>query len=198
MSEAELPNLDELEEIRNKAFTKRVALATGIFAVVLAIASLGGKNATKEALLAQQQASDQWAFYQAKVIREHQYGNEKLRLELDIADRGPTMKPEVREKFEALMAKFANEEKRYGAERKDIEKEARKLERERDINRDKDFYFDYAEVLLQIAIVMSSISILSTSRPVFFFSLILAIFGALITLDGYTLLFNLPLLHGGH
>jgi len=104
----------------------------------------------------------------------------------------------VREKFEALMAKFANEEKRYGAERKDIEKEARKLERERDINRDKDFYFDYAEVLLQIAIVMSSISILSTSRPVFFFSLILAIFGALITLDGYTLLFNLPLLHGGH
>ncbi len=198
MSEAELPNLDELEEIRNKAFTKRVALATGIFAVVLAIASLGGKNAMKEALLAQQQASDQWAFYQAKVIREHQYGNEKLRLELDIADRGPTMKPEVREKFEALMAKFANEEKRYGAERKDIEKEARKLERERDINRDKDFYFDYAEVLLQIAIVMSSISILSTSRPVFFFSLILAIFGALITLDGYTLLFNLPLLHGGH
>jgi hypothetical protein len=198
MSEAELPNLDELEEIRNKAFTKRVALATGIFAVVLAIASLGGKNATKEALLAQQQASDQWAFYQAKVIREHQYGNEKLRLEVDIAERGPNMKPEVREKFEALMAKFANEEKRYGAERKDIEKEARKLERERDINRDKDFYFDYAEVLLQIAIVMSSISILSTSRPVFFFSLILAILGVLITLDGYTLLFNLPLLHGGH
>jgi hypothetical protein len=198
MSEAELPNLDELEEIRNKAFTKRVALATGIFAVVLAIASLGGKNATKEALLAQQQASDQWAFYQAKVMREHQYGNEKLRLEVDIAERGPNMKPEVREKFEALMAKFANEEKRYGAERKDIEKEARKLERERDINRDKDFYFDYAEVLLQIAIVMSSISILSTSRPVFFFSLILAILGVLITLDGYTLLFNLPLLHGGH
>ncbi len=198
MSEAELPNLDELEEIRNKAFTKRVALATGIFAVVLAIASLGGKNATKEALLAQQQASDQWAFYQAKVIREHQYGNEKLRLEVDIAERGPNMKPEVREKFEALMARFANEEKRYGAERKDIEKEARKLERERDINRDKDFYFDYAEVLLQIAIVMSSISILSTSRPVFFFSLIVAILGALITLDGYTLLFNLPLLHGGH
>lgn len=198
MSEAELPNLDELEEIRNKAFTKRVALATGIFAVVLAIASLGGKNATKEALLAQQQASDQWAFYQAKVIREHQYGNEKLHLEADIAERGPNMKPEVRQKFETLMAKFADEEKRYGAEKKDIEKQAKKLEHERDISRDKDSYFDYAEVLLQIAIVMSSISILSTSRPVFFFSLILAILGALITLDGYTLLFKIPLLHGGH
>lgn len=198
MSEAELPNLDELEEIKEKSFTRRVALATGIFAVVLAIASLGGKNATKEALLAQQQASDQWAFYQAKVIREHQYGNEKLHLDVDLAERGPNMKPEVRQKFEALMAKFAEEEKRYNSEKKDIEKEAKKLEHERDINRDRDHYFDYAEVLLQIAIVMSSISILSTSRPMFFFSLVLAILGALLTMDGYTLLFKIPFLHSGY
>ncbi len=198
MSEAELPNLDELDEIKNKTFTKRVALATGIFAVVLAIASLGGKNATKEALLAQQQASDQWAFYQAKVIREHQYSIEKLHLEVDLAERGSNMRPETRQKFETLMARFADEEKRYNNEKKDIEKEAKKLEHERDISRDKDSYFDYAEVLLQIAIVMSSISILSVSRPVFFFSLVLAIPGALLTLGGYTLLFKIPLLHGGH
>jgi hypothetical protein len=36
---------------------------------VLSIAALGGNNSVKEMLLAQQQASDQWAFYQAKVIR---------------------------------------------------------------------------------------------------------------------------------
>jgi hypothetical protein len=108
------------------------------------------------------------------------------------------MKPEVRQKFETLMARFADEEKRYNTEKRDIEKEAKKLEHERDINRDKDSYFDYAEVLLQIAIVMSSISILSVSRPVFFFSLVLAIFGFLLTLGGYTLLFKIPFLHGGH
>ncbi len=191
MSEAELPNLDELEEIKGKNFTKRVALATAIFAVILAIASLGGKNASKEALLAQQQASDQWAFYQAKVIRENQYKNEKLHLESDLAERGPNMKSEVRQKIEALMAKFAEEEKRYDNEKKDIEKEAKKLEQERDKNRDKDHYFDYAEVLLQISIVMSSISILSVSRPMFLFSFVLAIFGALLTLEGYTLLFKI-------
>jgi uncharacterized protein DUF4337 len=198
MSEAELPNLDELEEIKGKNFTKRVALTTAIFAVILAIASLGGKNTTKEALLAQQQASDQWAFYQAKVIREHLYGEEKLRLEADLAERGSTMKPQVRQKFEALMTKFADEERRYSTEKKDIEKEAKKLEHERDINRDKDPYFDYAEVFLQIAIVMSSISIISTSRPLFFFSLALAIFGALLTLNGYTLFIKIPFLHSSH
>ena len=49
--EVELPNTEELEEIRGKTFTKRVALTTAIFAVMLAITSLGGNNAMKEMLL---------------------------------------------------------------------------------------------------------------------------------------------------
>lgn len=198
MEEIELPNPEELEERKGKAFTRRVALATAIFAVALAIAALGGKNATKEMLLAQQQASDQWAFYQAKALREHQYRTQKSRLEVDLAERGPAMKPEVRKKFDALMAKYTEEEKRYNEEKKEIEKEAKKLEHERDINRAKDPYFDFAEALLQIAIVMSSIAILSNSRPIFLFSLVLALFGAGLTVDGYTMLVKLPYLHGGH
>ena len=198
MTEVELPNPEELEERRGKAFTRRVALTTAIYAVVLAIASLGGNNATKEMLLAQQQASDLWAFYQAKSIREHQYRAQKQRLEVDLAERGSAMKPEGRKKFEALMTNFAEEEKRYNAEKKEIEKDAKKLEHERDVNRTKDPYFDFAEALLQIAIVMSSISILSTSRSTFVFSLLLAILGALLTLNGYILFVKVPFLHGGH
>lgn len=197
MPEVELPNPKELQEIKEKKFERGVALTTAIFAVVLAIASLGGNNAMKEMLLAQQQSSDQWAFYQAKVVREHQYRGQKLRLEVDLAERGSSMKPDARQKYEALLAQFAGEEKRYNAEKKDVEKDARKLEHERDVNRDKDPYFDYAEVLLQIAIVMSSISILSGSRPMFFFSLTAATLGALLTLNGYTLLLKIPFLHGG-
>jgi uncharacterized protein DUF4337 len=198
MPEVELPNPKELQEVKEKHFERRVALTTAIYAVVLAIASLGGNNAMKEMLLAQQQASDQWAFYQAKVIREHQYRGQKLQLEATLAERGAAMKPEARQKFDAVMAMFAEEEKRYNAEKKDVETDARKLEHERDLNRDKDPYYDYAEVLLQIAIVMASISILSGSRPVFFFSLAMATLGALLTLNGYTLLLKIPFLHGGH
>jgi hypothetical protein len=195
MPEVELPNPDELEEVKGKTFTKRVALTTAVFAVVLAIASLGGNNAMKEMLLAQQQSSDMWAFYQAKVIREHQYRAQKMRLEAELAERGPAMKPEARQRYEALMGTFAEEEKRYNAEKKDIEKDAKKLERERDVNRDKDPYFDYAEVLLQIAIVMSSVSILSGARAMFFFSLALAILGALLALNGFTLWVKVPFFH---
>jgi len=45
MSEVELPGTDELEEIKGKRFTRRVVLTTAIFAVILAVTSLGGNNA---------------------------------------------------------------------------------------------------------------------------------------------------------
>jgi hypothetical protein len=48
MAEVELPNLEELEEIEAKTFTKRIALTTAIFAVLLAITSPSGSNAMKE------------------------------------------------------------------------------------------------------------------------------------------------------
>jgi hypothetical protein len=198
VAEVELPNPDELHERAEDQFGRRVALVTAVFAVALAIASLGGNNAMKEMLLAQQLSSDQWAFYQAKVIREHLYRAEKLKLEVELAERGASVKPDVREKMDALLKKFGEEEKRYNAEKKDIEKDAKTLEHERDVNRNKDPYFDYAEVLLQIAIVMSSVSILSKSRPTLYFSLVLALGGALLTVNGFTLLVALPFLHGGH
>ncbi len=195
MEEVEVPNTEELEEIKGKVFTRRVALTTAIFAVALAITSLGGNNAMKEMLLAQQQSSDQWSFYQAKVLREHLYRSQKLRLEVDLIERGSGMRPEVKERVEGLLKRISEEEARYNAEKKDIEKEAKKLEHERDVNRSKDPYFDYGEVLLQIAIVMASVSILSGSRPVLYFAIISACLGALSSLNGFFLIFRIPFLH---
>jgi uncharacterized protein DUF4337 len=198
MPEVELPNPEELEEIKSKAFTRWVAMTTAVYAVMLAITALGGNNAMKEMLLAQQQASDQWAFYQAKVIREHGYRMQQRRLEVDLADRGPSTTPEIRQQYEALLAEFAAEAKRYNAEKKDIENDAKKWEHERDVNRQKDPYFDFAEVLLQIAIVMSSVSILATSRLLYGLSFVLALCGTLLMLNGYTLAVALPFIGGGH
>ena len=196
MSEVELPNVEELEEIKGKKFTKRVALTTAIFAVILAITSLGGNYAMKEMLLAQQQASDQWAFYQAKVVREHLYRIQKLHLKVDLLERGSSMKPEAREKLESMLKNMAEEETKYGTEKKEIEIEAKKLEHERDVNRSKDPYFDYGEVLLgDFAIVMASISIISGLCPVFYFALVSAILGTLFSLNGFLLIFRIPFFH---
>jgi hypothetical protein len=195
MSEVELPNTEELEEIKGKKFTRRVALTTAIYAVLLAITALGGNKTMKEMLLTQQQSSDQWAFYQAKVIREHLYRSQKMRMEVDLFERSDYIKPEVRGKLENLIKKMDEEEARYNSEKKEIEKEARKLEQERDHYRAKDPYFEFAEVLMQIAIVMSSIAILSTSRPVYFFSIVSAFLGALLSFNGFFMIIHLPFFH---
>jgi hypothetical protein len=194
VGEVELPDPEELEERRDKAFSRRVALTTAVYAVMLAIASLGGNNSMKDMLLAQQQSSDQWAFYQAKVVREHLYRAQKLVLEAELADTAAARGPR-QERLQALARQFADEEKRYNAEKKDIENDAKKLEHERDVNRDRDPYFDYAEVLLQIAIVCSSVSILAASPRMFVFSLALALGGAFFTVNGFLLFFRFPFLH---
>lgn len=195
MVEVELPNAEELEELKGKAFTRRVALTTAVFAVVLAIAALGGNNAMKEMLLAQQMASDQWAYYQAKATREHLYRAQKVQIEATLAERGAAMSPAARRYLEAALHKMNEEETRYAGEKKYIERQARALEHERDLNRGKDPYFDYAEVLMQIAIVLASVSILAGSRPVYYFAIVSASLGALLTLNGYLLLVVVPFLH---
>ncbi len=195
MAEVELPNTEELDELKGKKFTKRVALTTAIYAVLLAITSLGGNNAMKEMLLAQQQSSDQWAFYQSKVMREHLYRTQKMLLEAGLVERGKSMTEEARRHYEERIKKIGEEEERYKKEKLPIEQEAKKLESEREINRKKDPYFDYAEVLLQISIVLASIAILSSSRAVFIMSMISAVIGSVLSLNGYLLLFRIPFLH---
>ncbi|MGA3175181.1 MAG: DUF4337 domain-containing protein [Syntrophorhabdales bacterium] len=192
MAEIEIPKVEELEEARERSFTRRVALVTAVFAVVLAVTSVGGSKAMKEMLLAQQKSSNQWAYYQAKVIREHMYRSQGLLLEAQLLERGSAMKPDVREHIQSLMKKAGDEAARFAAEKTGIEEEARKYERERDVYRGKDPYFEYAEVLLQIAIVMASVAILSGSRIVFYFASVSAVLGTILSVNGFFLIFRLP------
>ena len=194
MAEIELPNPEEIEEHKKDSFSKRVALCTALFAVMLAITSLGGNNAAKDMMLSQQQASNQWAFYQSKVMREHLYRLEQQKAAALLLERGASMSSQARELYEKNRQSYAAEEKRYASEKLGIEQTAKIFEIQRDVGVAKDPYFDYAEALLQIAIVMASISILSGSRPVFSLSIVCAIMGSLLCLNGYLLLVHVPFL----
>jgi len=50
-----------------------VTFTMAVLAVVLAATTLLGHRAHTEELLLQSKASDQWAYYQAKSIRQHSY-----------------------------------------------------------------------------------------------------------------------------
>ncbi len=194
MPEVELPNAEELEELREKAFTRRTALLTAVYAVFLAVVSLGGNNAAKEMSLSQQQASDQWAFYQAKSMREQLYHIESLRLEDELLERGKVLAGEALAHKQQLQQTARHEAERYASEKKEIEEKARELEQERDRYRARDPYFDLGEVLLQIAIVLASMSILTHARPIFHASLVAALLGLALGLNGFFQVVHLPVL----
>ncbi len=195
MAETELPNPKELEEIKEKRFHSTVAMITAVYAVILAFSSLGGNQAMKEMLLAQQQASDQWAYYQAKSIRQHLYQSQKTMLENQLSLMSGTLGADRTAQVRATLKSFGVEQSRFAEEKKEIMHKARELEKERDKSRSKDPYFEYAEVLLQIAIIMASVSILADSLAVFSFSAVFALFGAFLCANGYLQFVAIPFLH---
>lgn len=194
MAEIELPNPEELEEKRDNKFTKRVALVTAIYAVFLAIASIGGSHAMKGLLVSSQEASNHWAHYQAKSIRENTYKVQKQILEAHLLEIKDSMKPEIVEKYTSTIKKFSDEEARFSKEKHEIEIQAKETSDERDKNAKKDPYFEYAEVFLQISIVLASVSIISHSHPVFYTSICSALIGIFMTLNGFFLFVHIPIL----
>lgn len=194
MAEIDLPEYEDLAERKKDKFGRRVALVTALYAVLLAITSLGGNNAGKDMMLSQQQSSNQWAYYQSKVMREHTYNLEVLRTKALLAERGNAMPTEARKQYTDLLSLAEKEAARFDAEKKEIETRAKQLEASRDISMRKDPYFDFSEVFLQIAIVLASIAILSNSFAVFCISLVSAVCGTFLMVNGYTLAFALPFL----
>ena len=189
MADVEVPDPKEAEEKAASPFTKTVALLVAVYAVALAVTALGGSNAGKDMVMAQQKASNQWAYYQAKVMRENMYLLAAEELELQIEEETPPSKKEKREKKRDEYRKKAAT---YKAEKEEIMAEAKKLEEERDTAARRDPYFDYAEVLLQIGIVLASVAMLSGRKEAFYTSLALAALGVFLCANGYGLFMKVP------
>ncbi len=190
MADVELPDPKEAEEKASDPFTRQIALCVAVYAVALAVTALGGSNAGKDMVMAQQQASNQWAYYQAKVVRENMYVLAAENMELEIEEAGDKSKTkELREKkLAAYRAKAAE----YKKEKEEIMADAKKFEDERDTASRRDPYFDYAEVLLQIGIVLASVAMLSGKRWAFYASLALAVLGLFLCANGYGLFLKVP------
>jgi len=135
-----------------------VSITISIMAVLVAGATLLGHRAHTEELLLQSQATDQWAYYQAKNGRYH--GMQTT------ADLIETMIPRDKDKAEVLLKKYEKEIERYDSDKEDISEKAKERENERDLVSRRADRFDGGEALLEIGLVICSITLL-TKRRVF-------------------------------
>lgn len=133
-----------------------LALTTVILAVCATLATFKGGGFSTRAVMSQSQASDQWAYYQAKSLKENLYVMQKEQLETDIATRGLTGTP--RQLVENKIAEYQKKIDKYSQERKAIEQEAKSLEKIRDDSQLHSKAFGMAVIFLQISILLCSIS----------------------------------------
>ena len=178
MPEGDIHDMHEqAEEARRNPNMKPVSLTMAVFAVLLAAVSLLGHRTHIEEVLAQAKASDQWAYYQAKGIRAHNY---EIFAELMSST---TSKNEAR--AEKAREKFLHQAERYHDEQKDIEGEAHKLEQEVMIAGRKANRFNLGEVFLQIALVVTSITLLTSNRGYWLMGLLFAAIGVIVAATGF-------------
>jgi len=177
MPEGDIHEMQEqAEEARRDPGLKPVSLTMAVMAVLLATVTLLGHRTHIEQVIAQTKASDQWSYYQAKGVRRHNY---EAFAELLSA---LTSKDQARE--EQAKEKFLKQAERYRDDQKEIEAEARKLEHEvitagRRANR-----FNLGEVFLEIALVVTSITLLSGNRGYWVMGMVFAALGVVVAATG--------------
>ncbi len=174
-----------------------IAVFIGALAVVLAVCSLGGGNAAKIATLKNIEAANTWSFFQAKNLRRHVLRTQLDEFELaSLAD--PGLPEEAKSAIRARVASYKEQDSQLTSDPKSGEgldelfQRGKALEIERDLALRKDPYFDYGQALLQIAIVLASVAIISGGTTVLVASALMGLLGGLMTLNGFTLLVTIP------
>ena len=136
-----------------------IAVTTLILAVCATLASFKAAGFGNKMVMAQSQASDQWAFYQAKSIKETAYQTQRDAMELS-----RQALPGTDAVYKDKIAAYDREVARYKKEKKEIMDEAKKLEAARDDYKTHNIRFGEALILLQIGILFSSLSTISKNH----------------------------------
>jgi hypothetical protein len=204
---AELISEIREERAENEAedkFRNRAALLIAIFAMLLAVGSLGGGNVAEDMIHANIKASDTWAFFQAKNVRQTMYEVAVEDVKAQLAS--PSLPPEARASLQRALADYQATIARYddepdpaapadsmrGEGKKQLAARARGYERDRERAGEQDASFDYSEVALQLALVLGSVAILALSRPVLYLAIGLGVVGTILMINGFLLIFHLP------
>ena len=193
---------DEAAEYMDKEketdqFKRNAAIVIAFFAMLLAITGLGGQNATKEALNENILASNDFSFFQAKNMRQTSLMMAANEIELawsaesSLSDEAKTALRKKLDDYRKTIERYESEPS-TGEGKKELLARAKEHVTKRDHALRQDPYFDYAEALLQIAIVLISVSIVAEQLWLAVVGGAFGGIGGLLMVDGYLLLVEIP------
>jgi hypothetical protein len=128
---------------------KKVGILASTLAVFLAVVTIQSHRAHTEAILHTARESDQWNFYQAKKLKQH-----NLEVGRDLM---AVLAPENNEESVKKREKYEKEIARYESDSDTAKEDAEKLEKAAEKAEHKAIGFDIGEGLLEIGLVLSSL-----------------------------------------
>lgn len=166
---------------------KGVALTTTILAVCTAISSLRASSYSTKVQIQTTMEANKWGYFQAKSIKEHSF-----RLQRDIFEASrlqDTENPDALKYVESKIKSYDEEISRYEKEKEQIKSEAENIINQQEISKEHNSNFALAVMLLQIAILLSSIGALIKMKNLWFLGLAFGVIGLVYMANGFFLWF---------
>ncbi len=153
---------DGIEDAIKDARTRRLALLIAALAALLAVVSMQDDNTAQDAIRSNIEASDLWAFFQAKTARQFTLERESDVLKIEREGASPEKQAAIDDLLKAWAEKSAqyDSDPKSGEGRKELMERAKAAEADRDLALAANNEFGYASAALQLAIVLASASII--------------------------------------
>jgi len=166
---------EQAEHGAHDATLRPVAFTMSVLAVLVAITTVLGHRTHTEAVLFQNQATDQWNEYQAKKIRSYNTSlSSDLLNVISVADKDQAAK---------IAKTYVDHQAKWNADLNQEQEKAEALEKKVEAAEARANRYDLGEALLEIGLVVTSVTLLTRSRIYWFLGLIFAAGGILSALS---------------
>jgi hypothetical protein len=175
-----------MEEAPIEGSNKKIAVLIAVLAAFLAIAEMGAKSAQTEVLTEQIEASDQWAFFQAKTIRQTMVrvtADEVDALYKDGGNMPAALAAQVKT-WRATVDVFESDPKTNEG-RQELRVTARKHVAARELAEAAYHHFEYGSAAFQLAIVLASAAAVTSVMALAYVAIGLGLLGTGLTALGY-------------
>ncbi len=138
---------------------KKVALLISVLALFLALGETLAKSAQTEALSANVESSNLWAYFQARTIRGTVLKTAGEQIALDPGASPEAVKKQV-EEWAKTMARWDSDPS-TGEGRKELAAKAKKAEEKRDLALERYHHYELGSAAFQIGIVLASAQVIT-------------------------------------
>lgn len=172
-----------IEEPKKESWLNYLALTTVMFAVCATLATFKGGGYSTQSIMNQSKASDNWAFFQSKAIKEDLYKMQAEKLEMDASSKDQ----KTAELYAGKINDYKGKIEKYEKEKEEIKTKAESFESDRDLAQMHAKDFGMAVIFLQVTILLSTIASLMKKKYMWYLGLGSGLVGLIFFANGFLL-----------